>query len=229
MLFRSQSADGSFRDATNLAGVGGATLPYSGWSTRLFDYDNDGWKDLFVAQGHVMDTIEKTSPNLRYLQPPLLLRNERGRFVRVQAGDVFQKEWAGRGAAFGDLDNDGDIDVVVSNVGQKAYVLRNDGGSEQNWLAVRTVGTRSNRDGIGSQVRVVTAAGLVQYFTITTAAGYLSASDKRLLVGLGAESSARLVEIRWPSGAVQTFDNVKARQTLVATEPAASNERKVAR
>ena len=227
-LFR-QSADGSFRDATNLAGVGAATLPFSGWSTRLFDYDNDGWKDLFVAQGHVMDTIEKTSPNLRYLQPPLLLRNERGRFVRVLGGDALQKEWAGRGAAFGDLDNDGDTDVVVSNVGQKAYVLRNDGGNEQNWLAVRTVGTRSNRDGIGSQVRVVTAAGLVQHFTITTAAGYLSASDKRLLVGLGAESSARLVEIRWPSGAVQTFENVKARQTLVATEPAASNERKVAR
>ena len=227
-LFR-QSADGSFRDATNVTGVGGATLPFSGWSTRFFDYDNDGWKDLFVAQGHVMDTIEKTSPNLRYLQPPLLLRNERGRFVRVLAGDALQKEWAGRGAAFGDLDNDGDTDVVVSNVGQKAYVLRNDGGNEQNWLAIRTVGTRSNRDGIGSQVRVVTAAGLVQHFTINTAVGYLSASDKRLLVGLGAEASAKLVEIRWPSGAVQTFDNVKSRQTLVATEPAASNERKVAR
>ena len=182
-----------------------------------------------MAQGHVMDTIEKTSPNLNYLQPPLLLRNERGRFVRVLGGDALQKEWAGRGAAFGDLDNDGDTDVVVSNVGQKAYVLRNDGGNEQNWLAVRTVGTRSNRDGIGSQVRVVTAAGLVQHFTINTAVGYLSASDKRLLVGLGAESSAKLVEIRWPSGAVQTFDNVKSRQTLVATEPAASNERKVAR
>ena len=104
----------------NLSGVGGATLPFSGWSTRFFDYDNDGWKDMFVAQGHVMDTIEKTSPNLRYLQPPLLLRNESGRFVRVVPGDVFQKDWAGRGAAFGDLDNDGDIDVVVSNVGQKA-------------------------------------------------------------------------------------------------------------
>ena len=84
MLFR-QSADGSFREATNLTGLGGATLPFSGWSTRFFDYDNDGWKDLFVAQGHVMDTIEKTSPNLKYLQPPLLLRNERGRFVRVLA------------------------------------------------------------------------------------------------------------------------------------------------
>ena len=236
MLFR-QSADGSFREATNLTGLGGATLPFSGWSTRFFDYDNDGWKDLFVAQGHVMDTIEKTSPNLKYLQPPLLLRNERGRFVRVMPGAAFKQEWAGRGAAFGDLDNDGDTDVVVSNAGQKAYVLRNDGGSLGNWLGIRTVGTRSNRDGIGSQITVVTAAGMSQHFTVNTAAGYLSASDKRVLVGLGNDSSAKRVEVRWPSGAVQTFDDVKSRQMLVATEPApqspagprSSNDRAVVR
>ena len=106
------------RDQFN--GRGRRDAAFSGWSTRFFDYDNDGWKDLFVAQGHVMDTIEKTAPNLKYLQPPLLLRNESGHFVRVNAGDVFQQEWAGRGAAFGDLDNDGDIDIVVSNVGQSA-------------------------------------------------------------------------------------------------------------
>ncbi len=217
-LFR-QSAGGSFRDATNLAGIGAATLAFSGWSTRFFDYDNDGWKDLFVAQGHVMDTIEKTSPNLKYLQPPLLLRNERGRFVRVTAGGVLQKEWAGRGAAFGDLDNDGDTDVVVSNVGQPAYVLRNDGGNQQQWLGIRTIGTRSNRDGIGCRIRVVTPAGLVQHYTVTTAVGYLSASDKRVLVGLGAEASASLVEIRWPSGVIQRFEQVKSGQTLIATEP----------
>jgi len=219
MLFRNNS-DGSFRDVTNQSGVGGATLAFSGWSTHLFDYDNDGWKDLFVAQSHVMDTIEKTSPNLRYLQPPLLLKNENGRFVRVVAGDVFKTEWAGRGAAFGDIDNDGDVDIVVSNAGQKAYVLRNNGGNRRNWLGIETVGRKSNRDGIGSRVKVISASGLTQYFAVNTAVGYLSASDKRLLVGLGDDSTAKLIEIRWPSGIVQRFENVKAGQVLKAVEPA---------
>jgi enediyne biosynthesis protein E4 len=228
-LFR-HNGDGSFRDATNMSGVGGATLPFSGWSARFFDYDNDGWKDIFAAQGHVMDTIEQTSPNLRYLQPLLLLRNESTRFVRVTAGEVFRAEWAGRGAAFGDLDNDGDVDVVVSNVGQKAVVLRNDAGNRKNWLGIQTIGTKSNRDGIGCRVKVVSASGMSQYFTVTTAVGYLSASDRRIIVGLDHDSTAALVEIRWPSGVLQRFENVKARQVLVANEPRrSSNERSLAR
>ena len=220
-LFR-RNSDGSFRDVTNMSGVGGATLPFSGWGTRFFDYDNDGWKDIFVAQGHVMDTIEKTAPNLRYLQPPLLLKNQSGRFARVAPGDAFEKEWAGRGAAFGDLDNDGDVDVVVSNVGQAPLVLRNDGGNRSNWIGLRTVGKASNRDGIGCRVKVVSASGLTQHFTINTAVGYLSASDRRLVVGLGGDSTAKLVEVHWPSGLVQRFDNVGSGQTLAVTEPAAS-------
>jgi len=167
-----------------------------------------------------MDTIEKTSPNLRYMQPPLLLRNESGHFARVVPGDVFKIDWAGRGAAFGDIDNDGDIDIVVSNAGQYAYILRNDGGSRNHWLGIETIGKKSNRDGIGSRVKVVSASGLTQYFTVNTAIGYLSASDKRLLVGLGNDSSAKLVEIRWPSGIIQKFENVKAGQMLKASEPA---------
>jgi hypothetical protein len=218
MLFRN-NGDGSFRDVTNQSGVGGATLAFAGWSTRFFDYDNDGWKDLFVAQSHVMDTIEKTAPNLRYMQPPLLLRNQAGHFSRVSPGEAFRKEWAGRGAAFGDLDNDGDVDVVVSNAGQYAYVLRNDGGNRNQWLGIATIGTKSNRDGIGARVRVVSASGLTQYFTVNTAVGYLSASDKRLVVGLGSDVTAKLVEIRWPSGTIQRLENVKAGQFLRVTEP----------
>jgi hypothetical protein len=220
-LFR-HNGDASFRDVSNTTGVGGVTLPFSGWSTRFIDVDNDGWKDIFVAQGHVMDTIEKTAPNLRYLQPPLLLRNESGRFVRVDAGAPFRGQWAGRGAASGDLDNDGDVDVIVSNVGQKAVLLRNDGGNGRSWLEIRMAGTRSNRDGIGARVKVVSASGMTQYFTITTAAGYLSASDKRLLAGLNVDAAAKLVEVRWPSGTLQTFENIKAGTVLLATEPSSA-------
>ena len=219
ILFRN-NGDGSFRDVTNQSGLGSATLAFSGWSTRFFDFDNDGWKDLFVAQSHVMDTIEKTSPNLKYREPPLLLRNESGHFVRVIAGEVFRQDWAGRGAAFGDIDNDGDIDIAVSNVGQKAYVLRNDGGNRKNWIGIQTVGTKSNRDGIGARIKVVSGSGLTQYFTVNTAVGYLSASDKRVIAGLGEDSIAKLVEIRWPSGITQKFENVKTRQYLKAVEPA---------
>ena len=203
---------------TNASGLGGATLTFSGWSTHLFDYDNDGWKDLFVAQGHVMDTIEHTSPNLKYMEPPLMLGNEGGHFVRVIPGPAFQTDWAGRGAAFGDLDNDGDVDIVVNNLGQKASILRNDGGNRRNWIGIRTVGTKSNRDGIGSRVKVVSASALTQFFIVNTAIGYLSASDKRIIAGLGSDSFAKIVEITWPSGVVQKLDNVKAGQIFEVVE-----------
>ncbi len=217
-LFR-QNDDHSFRDATHVSGVGAATLLYSGWSTRFVDYDNDGWKDVFATQGHVMDTIEQTSPNLRYRQPPLLLRNTAGRFASVAPGEVFATAWAGRGAAFGDLDDDGDVDVVLGNVGERAVLLRNEGGHRRGWLRIVPRGTRSNRDGIGVRITVVGASGLIQHVAVSTAVGYLSASDRRVLVGLGDDTSARLVEIHWPSGVVQRFGQVAAGRTLLATEP----------
>jgi hypothetical protein len=218
MLYRN-NADGTFTDVSGLSGVGRATLKYSGWSTRLVDLDNDGWKDLFVAQGHVMDNIEVTSPNLKYLQPPLLLRNAQGRFSAVDLGPALQNAWAGRGAAFGDLDNDGRIDIVLANIGQKAYLLRNAGSSQNGWIGIRARGRKSNRDGIGCRVKVVADSGAAQYYNISTAVGYLSASDKRLIVGLGAARAAKAIEIRWPSGILQRFENVPAGKWIDAVEP----------
>jgi hypothetical protein len=218
LLYRN-NGDGTFTDVTNESGVGRATLAYSGWSTKFIDYDNDGWKDLFFAQGHVMDNIEITSPNLKYLQPPLLLRNAAGRFRTADGALALKTLWAGRGAAFGDLDNDGDIDIVVANLGQRAYVLRNDGGNRNGWIGIRARGRKSNRDSIGAVVKTTLASGLVQYHTINTAAGYLSASDKRVVIGMGAERSARSIEIRWPAGGIERFENVPSGKTIDAVEP----------
>jgi len=214
MLYRN-NGDGTFTEVTNATGLGAATLPYSGWSTRLLDTDNDGWKDIFVAQGHVMDTIERTSPNLRYKQPPLLLRNIRGRFE--QAGD-FGTPRAGRGAAFGDIDNDGDIDIVVTNLSDKAIVFRNDSERSQAWTRIELMGKRSNRDGIGAQIRVRGSDGTVQHHTVTSAAGYLSSSDNRVTVTLGA---ATPIEIVWPSGIRQMLSKpvVGGATRVTETEP----------
>ena len=203
--------DGTFTDATNESGLGRATHSYSGWSTHLFDYDNDGWKDLFVAQGHVMDTIAITSPNLRYLQPPLLRKNASRRFTRVKPGPAFDASWAGRAAAFGDLDNDGDVDIVVANVNQQAYVLRNDGGNRQGWVALDGVA-------IGCRVKLVSAAGREQYYESQTAVGYQSASDRRLVIGLGGEASAALIEVHCPTGKMRRFENVKSGRRLVVKD-----------
>ena len=206
VLFRN-NRDSTFTDVTNSSGIGTATHSFSGWSTRFLDYDNDGWKDIFVAQGHVMDTIEVTSPSLRYQQPPLMMRNEGGRFTRVKPGPAFDANWAGRAAAFGDIDNDGDLDIVVANVNQRAYLLRNNGGHRNGWIAVDNVTT-------GCRVKAVSAAGRAQYYEVQTAVGYQSASDRRLVIGLGGEASARLVEIQCPGGQTRRFENVKSGQRL---------------
>ncbi|MCS6952674.1 MAG: CRTAC1 family protein [Bryobacterales bacterium] len=222
-LFR--NAKGSFEYVSGPSGVAGITMLHSGWGTRFLDYDNDGWKDLLVGQGHVMDNIELTQPNIRYLEPLLLMRNRGGKFEDVsrQAGAPFQVPLAARGIGFGDLNNDGFVDLVVNCNDRPALVLRNDGGNGNHWLLVNVVGTRSNRDGIGARLRLVSESGLEQHAIVTTASSYLSASDKRVHFGLGKDARVKLLEITWPSGVVQKLEQVAGDRILTVREPADSD------
>ncbi len=200
--------DRTFSYDTNLSGVGQATQLYSGWGTRFVDIDNDGWRDLFVAQGHVVDTIERTNSYLKYKQPLLLLRNTGKQFVTVSpsAGAAFNAGLAARGAAVGDLNNDGQPDIVVGVLNDAPVVLRNQ-GTKNHWLGLELVGTKSNRSAIGARVIVTDTANRKRIFDVSTAGSYLSSNDPRIMVGLGAALGVRSVEIRWPSRQVQTIDN----------------------
>ncbi|HEU5403726.1 MAG TPA: CRTAC1 family protein [Terriglobales bacterium] len=219
-LYRNEG-DGTFSYATHSSGLGKISMLSSGWGLRLFDYDNDGWKDLFVGQGHVLDTIELTQPNLQYRQRPLMARNNGKGFVDVsaQSGLPFQQRWSARGVATGDIDNDGNVDVVVGTNNGSLYVLRNRGANANHWITLALTGTTSNRDAIGAQVRLVSATGRQQCAMVTTSSSYASASDKRIHFGLGSDESARSIQIRWPSGLIQILPNVKADQSLVIKEP----------
>src|SRR5262249_53664496 len=143
------------------SGIGRASMLHSGWGAGFFDYDNDGWKDLFVGQGHVMDNIQLTQPHLRYREPPLLMRNTRQGFadMSAQAGPALKEPRSVRGVAFGDLNNDGWVDLVMNCNNEPAVVLENQRVGANHWLIVQTVGTRSNRDGIGAWLHLVAESG----------------------------------------------------------------------
>lgn len=215
--------DGTFNSTSFSSGFGSMTMQHSGWSLRFFDYDNDGWKDLLIAQGHDLDTIEKSFPQLRYREPMMLVRNAGKKFVDVSpvSSEIFHEAWVGRGMAIGDLDNDGRIDAVVTTNGGTAHVLHNITETANHWITLRLIGHKSNRDAIGAQVKVTTALG-EQWGTVTTSSGYLSASDPRLHFGLGSETQLKRVEIRWPSGIQQVLESVKADQQVTVDEPAQS-------
>ncbi len=213
---------GQFNYSSVSTGLAKATRPYSGWGIQSLDYDNDGIKEVFIANGHVMDNIEATQPHLHTLEPPLLLKFAGNQFVDISAaaGGVFKEAWAARGAAFGDLDNDGDVDIVVSDLHAPAHFLRNEGGNRNHWIGFDLRGTKSNRDAIGAQLRLTGGDGKVQYAMVSTAGSYLSASDRRVYFGLGREQTIREIQIKWPSGAEQRITGLKPGQIVKIVEAA---------
>ena len=217
--------DGNFLYATTTSSLGAITFLHSGWGARFLDYDNDGWKDLLIAQGHDLDTIQLSFADLRYREPMLLARNTGNGFVDVsrESGSVFEQPWVGRGLAIGDIDNDGRLDAVVTTNDGPAHILHNQTATENHWITLKLVGHKSNRDAIGAEVCATTGKGM-ECATVTTGGSYLSSSDKRVHFGLGSESLLRKLEIRWPSGILQSLADVRADQFLQIDEAAAGGK-----
>ena len=204
----------AFTDVSYAAKVAAVSLPYVAWGTKFFDYDNDGWADLFVANGHVYPQIPT------YRQRNLVHHNNRdGTFTEVaaQLGAPFLEKGVARGAVFGDLDNDGDVDIVINNLDGAAQVLRNDGGNTSNSVLIKTVGVKSNRDGIGARVKVV-SGDLTQVDEVRSGDSYISQSDLRLHFGLEKRTKIDLIEVRWPSGTVDKITNITANKILTIKE-----------
>jgi hypothetical protein len=213
---------GNFVDMTVASGLG-KTTAMSGWGNGDFDFDNDGWKDLFVARSNVMDNIGELNSSRHYPEPNSVFRNlANGKFEDVSAGAGvdFQKEGAHRGVAFGDLDNDGRIDVVVTVLNGHVKLFHNISDTKNHWILLKLTGTKSNRMGIGAQIRVTAEDGSSQWNEVTTAVGYASSSDSRVHFGLGKNSRIKEIEIRWPSGIRQILRDVTANQILPVEEPA---------
>jgi enediyne biosynthesis protein E4 len=209
-----------FDDVSDLSGITVATLPYAGWSNPVADYNNDGWKDLFSANGHVADNVELIQGR-SYRQGNLLLINRgNGTFrdASSEAGDV-TKPGAHRGAAVADLDNDGRLDLLVTSLGDRAKLLRNVSTSSGQWLMLRLVGRRSNRDGLGTIVRATLDDGRVLVSHATTSVGFASSSDPRVHFGVPPDRRVTSLTLRWPSGTHQTIVNPGVNRILTITEP----------
>jgi len=193
------------------SGLGALTSGSSGWGVGLEDFDNDGWKDVFVAQSHVLDNVQQIDASLRYKEVPMLALNHNGHFERAESGVT--TPLAARGAAFGDINNDGWMDVLITTLGGPPVLLLNRGGGGNHWLSITLRGSRSNRDGYGAYVRVNG-----QTRVASSTGSYVCANDKRLHFGLGAAEKAT-VEVLWPSGAKQTLNDVRGDQFLEVREP----------
>jgi hypothetical protein len=210
---------GLFEDVTTRAGVAAAARGRAGWGNGIVDLNNDGWKDLFVAAGDVMDPQGQFRERVP-MANAVLLGGKDGRFVdgSADAGAAFARKAVHRGAAFGDLDGDGRVDAVVTALDGALEIWRNVSPARHHWLAVQTVGTKSNRDGMGTKVKVVTTSG-TQHGYVHTAVGYGGASDRRVHFGLGADAAVAELTLTWPSGKTQTLKNVAADQVLTVREP----------
>ncbi len=214
-----------FEDATFPAGLGRHTQ-YLGWGCGFFDFDNDGWPDILICNGHVYPEVEQLRTEAGYAQRKLLYRNLRnGRFedVSLNAGTGISDPTASRGCAFGDFDNDGDVDFVINCVNEFPQLVRNDMSSKNNWIKVRTIGTKSNRSGIGARLRCVIqipgeAKPHQQIDEVRSGGGYISQSDLRIHFGLGKAEKVDLLEIRWPSGLLETLKDIKANQLIYVKE-----------
>jgi hypothetical protein len=214
--------DGTFAYSSSTTGLAQITAKMAGWGLRVADFDNDGYKDIFVAQGHVNDGIDAAIPMIHYRQSPLIVLNTGKNFqdVSSRAGPVFQERWDSRGLAIGDLHNTGRLDVVISTNTGPAHVLRSDLSAPRHWLSLQLQGSQSNRDGIGATVLIETADGNRQYATVKTSASYFSSSDARLHFGLSENPAVARIEVHWPSKIVQTFTNISADRVLVLCETA---------
>ena len=213
---------GAFVDQSSANGLR-STADMSGWGNGIFDFDNDGWKDLFVARSNVMDNISLLNPSRSYQEPNTVFHNlGNGKFedVSASAGSDFQAKAVHRGVAFGDLDNDGRIDAVVSVLGGPVQLFHNISPNTNHWILLKLVGTKSNRMGNGAQIQVVTPDNKSQWNEVTTATGYASSSDSRVHFGLGANARIKEIQIRWPSGIRQTLHDVPADQILTIEEAA---------
>jgi enediyne biosynthesis protein E4 len=210
----SNNGRNSFADLSHPSKLASVSMPMVGWGTKFFDYDNDGWVDLFVANGHVYPQIKD------YRQRNFVHRNLRdGTFAEVSAqlGTAFAEERVGRGVAFGDLDNDGDVDLAINNLDGAPQLLRNDGGNANNSVLIETVGAKGNRDGIGAKVKVV-SGDLTQLNEVRSGDSYISQSDLRLHFGLEKRTKIDVIEIRWPSGTVDKVTGVAANKIVTIQE-----------